>query len=154
MPVSSLVPSSARTEYFSGTWFSFRNFSAYRHSTPGPLSSATPRPISQPSCTRMLKGSPVQPLPAGTTSRWVMVAICLSVAPGSSAQPMWPSNWPVASPISPARASASFKAAAGPAPQGAPGSGMPATLGISTSRLMSRITFSSLARTKASILSI
>ena len=88
MPVSSLAPSSARTVYFRGTLFSFRNFRAYRHSTLGPLSSATPRPMSQPSRTCISKGSAVQPLPWGTTSRWVMVAIWASVAPASWAQPM------------------------------------------------------------------
>ena len=88
MPVSSFAPSSARTVYLRGTPCSLRNFKAYRHSTLGPLSSATPRPMSQPSFTCMSKGSAVQPLPWGTTSRWVMVAIWAALSPFSSAQPM------------------------------------------------------------------
>ena len=63
-----------------------RNFRAYRVATMGPLSSATPRPIIQPSRISILKGSSVQPLPSGTTSTWQMVARYFSAsAPASSA---------------------------------------------------------------------
>ena len=83
-------------EHFKGRvhqWFTFNEpacivkmgYGTGEHA-PGPLSSATPRPIIQPSRISILKGSSVQPLPSGTTSTWQMVARYFSAsAPANSA---------------------------------------------------------------------